>query len=122
MVGFAVVTPDGSSVLLCLDDVPDEYGDRDDQRQHEPPESIDYIVHASFHFSIPPSVQKMGAELDHLKVKLSGKGQAFTSCLAKATSMLSPSWLSTSSPVSGISPDVDWETAIFLLMSVKHCS
>ena len=39
---------------------------------------------------------------------------------ASATSMLSPSWLSTSSPVSGMSPDVDCDTAILVAIRLKH--
>jgi hypothetical protein len=39
---------------------------------------------------------------------------------ASATSKLSPSWFSTSSPVSGISPEVDWLKAIFLAMRLRQ--
>lgn len=40
---------------------------------------------------------------------------------ASSTSKLSPSsWLRTSRPVSGMSPDVDWLTAIFLAMRRKQ--
>ena len=42
------------------------------------------------------------------------------SLLASATSMESPSWFRMSSPVSGMSPEVDWLTAIFLAISDKQ--
>lgn len=43
-----------------------------------------------------------------------------TSLFARATSMESPSWFRMSSPVSGMSPEVDWLTAIFLAISDKQ--
>ena len=43
-------------------------------------------------------------------------------CLAKATSMESPPWFSMSKPVSGISPDVDWDTAIFFAISSRQAA
>lgn len=46
-------------------------------------------------------------------------GQA-ASFLARATSMESPPWLRMSRPVSGMSPDVDCETEIFLAMSSRQ--
>ena len=46
--------------------------------------------------------------------------QLASNCLASATSRLSPASLSTSSPESGMSPDVDWDTAIFLPMSLRQ--
>lgn len=46
--------------------------------------------------------------------------QAMTSCLASATSTESPSWLRTSSPDSGTSPDVLCDTVIFLAISPRQ--
>lgn len=45
---------------------------------------------------------------------------AITNSLASATSTESPSWLRTSNPDSGTSPDVLCETMIFLAMSVRQ--
>ena len=48
------------------------------------------------------------------------KDQAAMSCLANATSIESPSWFRISRPESGISPEVDWLTAIFLAISSRQ--
>lgn len=43
-----------------------------------------------------------------------------TNCRASATSTESPSWLRTSNPDSGTSPDVLWDTMIFLAISPRQ--
>jgi hypothetical protein len=53
-------------------------------------------------------------------VKVQGVACYANNCLASATSIESPDWLSTSRPESGMSPEVDWLTAIFLAINSRQ--
>ena len=85
-----------------------------DARCHVRPPRIGPVVQAAMQ-------SRPAVKLDKKRDRIAVPSYLYcNSCFASATSIESPSWFSTSKPDSGMSPEVDWLTVIFLPINARH--